>query len=81
MPNRQISPESLIARIKTLRRRHRDLDAQVEAEQMRPSPDSHVLRDLKQQRLGLKDAIRVTKSMLIRSGAQPPYYGRRQADA
>jgi len=74
MPSRQISPTSLIARIKTLRQRHRAIDAQVEAEQMRPAPDLYRVKELKQQRLGLKDAIRVTKSMLIRSGAQPPYY-------
>lgn len=74
MSTRQISPTSLIARIKTLRRRHRDIHAQVEAEQMRPAPDQYRVKELKQQRLGLQDAIRVTKSMLIRSGAQPPYY-------
>lgn len=66
MPGRKISPDSLIARIKTLRRRHRDIDAQVTQEQSRPMPDTHRLRDLKQQRLGLKDAIHVTKTMLAR---------------
>lgn len=74
MTTRKISPSSLINRIQTLRRRHRDIDAQVEEEQLRPWPDPVRLRELKQQRLGLKDAIRVTKSMLIRSGVQPPYY-------
>ena len=74
MAKRKISTDSLIARIKTLRRRHRAIDAQVEEEQLRPLPDMHRLQDLKQQRLGLKDAIRVTKAMLIRSGAQPSSY-------
>jgi hypothetical protein len=74
MTNRQISPDSLIARIKTLRRRHRDLDAQVEAEQLRPWPDTHRIKNLKQQRLGLKDAIEMTRTMLVRSGSQPPSY-------
>ena len=73
MTNRTVSPDSLIARIKTLRRRHRALDVEVEQEQLRPWPDTHRIKDLKQQRLGLKDAIRVTKHMLYRSGAQPPH--------
>lgn len=63
---KKISPDRLMARIKTLRRRHRDLDAQVEEEQTRPLPDSQRLRQLKQERLGLKDAIHVTRTMLAR---------------
>ena len=70
MPNKKISPDRLMARISTLRRRHRDLDAQVEAEQNRPLPDAQKLRMLKQEKLGLKDAIHVTRTVLARARAQ-----------
>lgn len=70
MPNKKLSPDRLKARIQTLSRRHRDLDAQVEAEQTRPLPDMTKLRTLKQEKLGLKDAIRVTRLMLARASAQ-----------
>lgn len=73
MQARTISPDRLIARIKTLSRRRRDLTAQVEEEQMRPWPDTQRIRTLKQERLGLKDAIHVTRTMLQRQGVQPPY--------
>ncbi|MCR9115222.1 MAG: YdcH family protein [Rhodobacteraceae bacterium] len=73
MPNRSISPNSLIARITTLRRRHRDISRRIESEELRPLPDPTHIKQLKQERLGLKDAIRMTKSMLMRAGVHPPY--------
>lgn len=70
MPNKKISPDRLMARIQTLRIRHRAIDARVEAEQTRPLPDTAKLRALKQERLGLKDAIHVTRAMLSRVEAR-----------
>ena len=67
---KKISPDRLAARITTLSRRHRDISALVEAEQARPMPDMAKLQSLKQERLGLKDAIHVTKSMLARVTAR-----------
>ena len=75
MPKRSISPGSLIARVNTLRRRHRDISRRIESEETRPLPDPVRLKQLKQERLGLKDAIRITKTMLMRAGVQPPYGG------
>lgn len=73
MHARKISPDRLIARIKTLSRRRRDISAQVEEEELRPWPDMQRIRTLKRERLGLKDAIRVTRAMLHRQGVQPPF--------
>lgn len=73
MHARKISPDRLIARIKTLSRRRRDISAQVEEEELRPWPDMQRIRTLKRERLGLKDAIRVTRAMLQRQGVQPPF--------
>lgn len=70
MPNRKISPKSLTARIETLRRRHRELDQRIEREQTRPAPDDGQIKQLKQERLGLRDAIRVTQSVLTRLHAR-----------
>jgi hypothetical protein len=64
MAHRRISPGALIARIDTLRRRHRELDRRIEAEQQRPAPDDTEIKRLKQERLGLRDAISVTQSVL-----------------
>ncbi|MFK7939088.1 MAG: YdcH family protein [Roseovarius sp.] len=70
MPNKKISPDRLMARIATLRRRHQDIDMRVENEQSRAAPDTVKLRQLKQERLGLKDAIHVTHAMLVRATAR-----------
>lgn len=72
MKKRKISATSLIARIKTLSARHRALSAQIEAEQMRPLPDTQRLTRLKRQRLGLKDAIHGARALLAQPGARPP---------
>lgn len=67
---RKFSAERLKARISTLRRRHRAIDAQVQDEQARPLPDTMKLKSLKQERLGLKHAIHVTHAMLDRVSAR-----------
>jgi hypothetical protein len=64
--HRKISPRSLLARMATLRRRHRDVDARILAEEKRPMPDMARLKRLKQEKLGLKDAIAVTRDILGR---------------
>ena len=66
MTPRRISPHSLLSRMATLRRRHQDIDARITSEHLRPMPDMAVLKQLKQERLGLKDAIHVTRLMLAR---------------
>lgn len=66
MTPRRISPHSLLSRMATLRRRHQDIDARITSEHQRPMPDMAVLKQLKQERLGLKDAIHVTRLMLAR---------------
>ena len=66
MTPRRISPQSLLSRIATLRRRHQDIDARITTEHQRPMPDMAMLKRLKQKRLGLKDAIHVTRLMLAR---------------
>lgn len=66
MTPRRISPQSLLSRIATLRRRHQDIDARITLEHQRPMPDMAELKRLKQERLGLKDAIHVTRLMLAR---------------
>ena len=72
MTSRKVSTESLVARIKTLSRRHRELDKRIDKEQLRTWPDVALLKRLKQERLGLKDAIHLTRSLIIRAGARPP---------
>jgi len=64
--SRKASPRSLLARIATLRQRHRALDARILDEERRPMPDMARLKRLKQEKLGLKDAIAVTRTTLAR---------------
>jgi len=64
--SRKVSPRSLMARMATLRQRHRALDARIRDEERRPMPDMARLRRLKQEKLGLKDAIMVTRATLAR---------------
>ena len=73
MLSRKISPGSLVARISTLRRRHREINDRIDNEQLRTWPNADLLKQLKQERLGLRDAIRATKTTLMRAGVQPPY--------
>ena len=70
MPKKKLSTSALIARIKALRSRHQLLDDRIDRENTRPAPDSQVLRQLKRERLGLRDAIHVTRVMLARARAQ-----------
>ena len=66
MQKRKISTKSLMARIETLRHRHRELDVRISAEHQRPAPDFSRITRLKQERLGLRDAIRMTQQILGR---------------
>lgn len=66
LSDRKASPRSLMARIATLRQRHRAVDARILDEERRPMPDMARLKRLKQERLGLKDAIAVTRTTLAR---------------
>ncbi len=66
IPDRKVSPRSLMARIATLRDRHRALDARIHDEERRPMPDMTRIKHLKQEKLGLKDAIAVTRQTLAR---------------
>jgi len=68
MTQRTLSARSLRARIETLTRRHRELDTRIEAEQHGSWPDMSRIKRLKQERLGLRDAIRMTRAILARSG-------------
>lgn len=67
MTNRQVSPRSLVSRIATLRRRHRDIDARILDEEKRPMPDMARIKRLKQEKLGLKDAIAMSRTLLARA--------------
>ena len=66
MQPRMLSFASLQNRIDTLRRRHRDLDARISAEQSRAAPDFARIKQLKQEKLGLRDAIRMTQNLMSR---------------
>lgn len=70
MQPRKISPKSLQARIDTLRRRHRELDDRISVEQSRKAPDFTQIKQLKQEKLGLRDAIRMTQGLLARMYAK-----------
>jgi hypothetical protein len=50
-------PMSLNRRIEELNRRHSQLDEKINEEQKRPSADVTVLKDLKRQKLRLKEEI------------------------
>lgn len=71
MPGRKLSPRTLITRIDELRRRHRQIDTEVAHEQIRAWPDTGRLKRLKREKLSLKDAIRLTESILTRIGGSP----------
>lgn len=65
MYNRTPSRNSLKIRIHTLRRRHRALDARITRRESQPSADMQDIKQLKQERLGLRDAIRLAQSLLM----------------
>ena len=48
---------SIADRIQTLKSRHADLDKLLESENSRPMPDEEVIRNLKHDKLSLKDEI------------------------
>ena len=52
---------SLIGRISELSAKHRNLDAKISDEQKRPSADGLVLKDLKRQKLRVKEQLRHLK--------------------
>ena len=70
MPDRDLSYGTLVARLKALVRRHSELDARIDDEQIRPWADPERLKALKRERLGLRDAIRRTRSRLRRAGTR-----------
>ena len=72
MPQREVSTGSLIARLKALVRRHRDLDDWIDTEQARRWPDTQSLKQFKLERLELRDAIREIRLTLVHSGIKPP---------
>ncbi len=45
------------AQIETLRAEHQSLDSQLDEEMKRPAPDEFRIKELKQQKLRLKDEI------------------------
>ena len=73
MKNRRIPAKSLINRINTLRNRHILINSRIDQENLRPVPDSSLLKQLKQERLGLKDAIATTRVSLSHIGMRPPF--------
>lgn len=67
---RKVSLNSLQTRIDTLRRRHRELDERISNAQSRTAPDFTEIKQLKQEKLGLRDAIRMTQTLLSRMHAK-----------
>ncbi|WP_350334231.1 YdcH family protein [Coralliovum pocilloporae] len=57
MNKRTVSATALTARIHALSRKHQDIHALIEAEQMRPRPDTNLVSRLKRERLSLKDSL------------------------
>ncbi|MDJ0922186.1 MAG: YdcH family protein [Henriciella sp.] len=48
---------SLQGRIEELAKRHRELDERIHAEQKRPAADISVVKDLKRQKLRIKEEM------------------------
>ena len=48
---------ALEQRIESLRKRHSHIEAQIQEEETRPSPDNTKLHQLKKEKLSLKDEI------------------------
>lgn len=53
---------SLNGRISELANKHRQLDEQISEEQKRPSGDDLVIKDLKRQKLRIKEQLRHLKA-------------------
>ncbi|MBA3068606.1 MAG: DUF465 domain-containing protein [Hyphomonas sp.] len=53
---------SLDGRISELASKHRQLDEQISAEQKRPSRDDLTVKDLKRQKLRVKEQLRQLKA-------------------
>lgn len=61
----------MIARLRALKVQHRVIEARIDREHIRPSPDTVRLRMLKKLRLRLREEIdRVDKLLMSRAGAQ-----------
>ena len=67
MTRKRVSIQSLKSRIETLSRRHRELDRRIEKEQRNPWPDASQIKMLKREKLGLRDAIRMTQTLILRN--------------
>ncbi len=65
---------SIKERIATLRLRHKELDRIIEEEQQRPWPDDPLIKNLKRQKLRIKDRIAA-----IEIGSRQPLDVRSQA--
>ena len=50
-----------LSQVEALRKRHAELDRQLEKEQARPMPDSAALAAIKRQKLAIKDQITNTE--------------------
>ena len=61
LKNRRL-PMSLNGRISELAAKHRHLDEQIAAEQKRPSSDDLTVKDLKRQKLKIKEQLRQLKA-------------------
>lgn len=61
MPHRHVS-SALPSRLEALRTRHSALSTKIEREQGRVSADDWYLKDLKRQKLHLKEEIEVLRS-------------------
>lgn len=53
---------SLQGRIEELSRRHRQLDEQIHSEQKRPAVDSTTVKDLKRQKLRIKEEMSMLRA-------------------
>lgn len=53
---------SLQGRIEELSRRHRQLDAKIHSEQKRPAVDDKTLKDLKRQKLRIKEEMSMLRA-------------------
>lgn len=69
MNKRKISAKALGTRIRALSRKHRKIDEMIELEQMRPRPDTNLVRKLKRERLSLKDSLYAAKRLARQDGA------------
>ncbi|MEM9845724.1 MAG: hypothetical protein AAF965_13060 [Pseudomonadota bacterium] len=64
MQRKKLSPRSLTERIETLTRRKTNIEQQIEHELNEGAADAARLTRLRQETTGLRDAIRVTRTVL-----------------